>query len=93
LRNKIHSSPARSQRLINALVVELQKLKARRVTDREIAQWLKMRPGTLSKWRSGRTKLDQIEWLFRLLDALPEERWQPEIQTLVQKKQVSRRSQ
>jgi hypothetical protein len=83
LRSKKHPSIPRSQRLINALILEVQKLPARRVTDREVAQHLKMRPGTLSKWRNGGTKLEQVEWLLRLLERMPEKRWVMELREVL----------
>jgi transcriptional regulator with XRE-family HTH domain len=76
-------STARPQRLINALIFEYQKTEGRRVADRELARYLQVQPGTLSKWRNGKTKLDQVEWLLRLLDRLPEERWRAEIEAVL----------
>jgi transcriptional regulator with XRE-family HTH domain len=75
----------RPQRLINALIFEYQKTEGRRVPDRELARYLEVRPGTLSKWRNGKTKLDQVEWLLRLLDRMPEERWRAEIKAVLSK--------
>jgi hypothetical protein len=68
------------------LILEVQKLPARRVTDREVAQSLKMRPGTLSKWRNGGTKLEQVEWLLRLLERVPENRWVMELREVLRKR-------
>lgn len=76
LRNK---PQPRTQKLVNALVLEFQKTEARRVTDREVAAYLKIRPGTLSKWRNGGTQLEQVEWLLRLLEGVPEDRWLREV--------------
>jgi hypothetical protein len=84
LSKKTFSNP-RPQRLINALIFEYQKTEGRRVADRELARYLQVRPGTLSKWRNGQTKLDQVEWLLRLLDKLPGERWCAEIDAVLKK--------
>jgi len=72
--------------LINALVLELQQVEGRRITDREIAHYLKIRPGTLSKWRNGGTKLEQVEWLLRLLERMPENRWLAEVDRVLRKR-------
>lgn len=65
-----------------ALLAEFQKLESRRVPDKEIAARLKITPCTISKWRSGKTQLEQVEWLLQMLEQLPEEAWIREIKAV-----------
>ena len=73
----------RTQRLINALISGMQAAEGRRITDREVASILEVRPATLSKWRNGGTQLEQVEWLLRLMKRLPEDRWVRELREAV----------
>lgn len=40
----------------------------------------------MSRWMSGKIKLGQIELLLRLLENVPEDRWQREISEIVSRK-------
>jgi transcriptional regulator with XRE-family HTH domain len=81
-------STARSQRLIIALISGIRAHEGRRITDYQIAEYLRVRPATLSKWMNGRTQLEQVEWLLRLLDRLPEDRWLREFKDALKEQQV-----
>src|ERR1041385_2746917 len=82
----------RSHRLINALVAGIQAHEGRRVAAPEIADYVRIRPATLSKWMNARTQLEQIEWLLRLLERVPEDRWFREMKEVLMKKRPSRKA-
>lgn len=71
-----------------ALISEIRAHEGQRIADYKIAEYLRVRPATLSKWMNGRTRLEQVEWLLRLLDRLPEDRWLREFKDALKEHQV-----
>jgi hypothetical protein len=71
--------PTRAGNLIARLELRISAHSGRRITATEIARTIAVRPENLSKWKTGTTQLEQVEWLLRLLEMLPIEAWSEEI--------------
>lgn len=73
----------RCGKLISRLVQRISVHEGRAVTAKEVAKYLGIQEATISRWKTGATSLEQIEWLLRLLERLPKESWTDEIERVL----------
>lgn len=69
----------RTTRLVNALIGQIQAEQECNLTSNSVADMLGVQPATISRWINGKTNLDQLECLMKLIDKLPKDRWVSEI--------------
>lgn len=76
----------RGGKLIGRLVQRIAVHEGRPVTAKEVAKFLGVQEATISRWKTGATSLEQIEWLLRLLQRVPKEAWTEEIERVLREK-------
>ncbi len=69
----------RATNLLHSLRGALASAQHDTISQKELATLLGLAEPTMSRWMSGKTKLGQIELFLRMIEQLPEDRWQREI--------------